>query len=476
MAISIKGGASGNLAAVDANLSLQINPPMSAGQAGFTVAAGEVTDGIGGAAILRRPLDVSPDYRLRSGVDQTLWFDVFNHGVLNTSKYKGVTATMTNSMAAGFLQMNTGSALASGNVTNIQTWRTFTFPLSGALYADFHLALGAQPVANNVVEFGMGYAATTVAPTDGCFFRLTTAGLWEGVAVSNSVEHNVNLTGLAYVANMINHFLLVMNADRVEFWFNDRMYGAIDLTGTGQMASYSSNLPALFRVYNASAVGSAQILKIAAFGITQADLLTNRLWATTQAGQGLSAVNAPDGVTAGQTANYGNSTIPTSCTLSNTAAGYTTLGGQWQFAAVAGAETDYALFSYLVPQGIAALPGKNLIVRGIHIESWNMGAAVATTPFVLQWGLGIGGSAISLATADNATTGVKAHRRITLGGQFLPIGAVIGQQANALDINLDAPIMVESGCYLTVILKIPVGTATASEIIRGTCLINGYFE
>ena len=47
--------------------------------------------------------------------------------------------------------------------------------------------------------------------------------------------------------------------------------------------------------------------------------------------------------------------------------------------------------------------------------------------------------------------------------------------ASPIDINLDAPIMIEAGTYLHVILKIPVGTATASQIIRGTCFINGIF-
>lgn len=75
------------------------------------------------------------------------------------------------------------------------------------------------------------------------------------------------------------------------------------------------------------------------------------------AGMGQSCVNAPDSATAGSTANYANTAAPASATLSNTAAGYTTLGGQFQFAAVAG-ETDYALFAFLVPAGAAAVPAK----------------------------------------------------------------------------------------------------------------------
>jgi hypothetical protein len=47
-----------------------------------------------------------------------------------------------------------------------------------------------------------------------------------------------------------------------------------------------------------------------------------------------------------------------------------------------------------------------------------MGAAVATTPTLLQWGIAYDGTAVSLATADAAST--KAPRRVPLGCQSLP--------------------------------------------------------
>lgn len=124
---------------------------------------------------------------------------------------------------------------------------------------------------------------------------------------------------------------------------------------------------------------------------------------------------------------------PASATLSNTAAGYTTLGGQFQF------------------------------------------AAVATTPTVLQWALGVGSTAVSLATTEAAAA--RAPRRITLGTQAFPVGAAIGADAGKrIDVNLDAPVVVEPGTFLHIILKMPVGTATASQIIRGVVGINAYWE
>jgi hypothetical protein len=42
------------------------------------------------------------------------------------------------------------------------------------------------------------------------------------------------------------------------------------------------------------------------------------------------------------TANYANSAAPASASLANATAGYMTLGGKFQFAAVGGAATKYA--------------------------------------------------------------------------------------------------------------------------------------
>jgi len=110
------------------------------------------------------------------------------------------------------------------------------------------------------------------------------------------------------------------------------------------------------------------------------------------------------------------------------------------------------------------------------IEAYNMGAASATTPTLLQWALGVGSTGVSLATADSLTTGTRAPRRIALGIQSIPIGTAIGGNAAPIDVNLDAPLYVAAGTFLHVILRMPVGTATAAQIIRGTVLINGYYE
>lgn len=92
--------------------------------------------------------------------------------------------------------------------------------------------------------------------------------------------------------------------------------------------------------------------------------------------------------------------------------------------------------------------------------------------------LSVGGkvtySLIEGATADAAAT--KSPARIALGNQVFPIAAAIGAQATRIDVNLDAPVVVNSGEFVHIILKMPLGSATASQIIRGVVGFNGYFE
>ena len=60
--------------------------------------------------------------------------------------------------------------------------------------------------------------------------------------------------------------------------------------------------------------------------------------------------------------------------------------------------------------------------------------------------------------------------------QSMPVGTPIGGALTPIDVNLDAPLYVAAGTFAHVILRIPVATATASQIIRGLVMINGYFE
>jgi len=129
----------------------------------------------------------------------------------------------------------------------------------------------------------------------------------------------------------------------------------------------------------------------------------------------------------------------------------------------------------LNPAGTNALPGKNLYVTAIRICGLVVTGAAAVNATMFFWAVGIGSSAVSLATTDAATT--VSPKRIPLGIQNHLAAAAVGTGADGFDVQFtDAPLVVQPGTYLHIILKQLNGTNTASLVFRGQVMVNGYFE
>jgi hypothetical protein len=60
--------------------------------------------------------------------------------------------------------------------------------------------------------------------------------------------------------------------------------------------------------------------------------------------------------------------------------------------------------------------------------------------------------------------------------QSIPVGAVVGASTNTLSKVFKQPLPINAGNFFHVILKMPVGTATASQIIRGVIGIDATWE
>jgi hypothetical protein len=295
-----------------------------------------------------------------------------------------------------------------------------------------------------------------------------------GVLNSNGTE---SVTGPFTFTNTINtfdKFTIVSTQSEVEFWIDDVLMAHIDRQAGVSQPHYAASVPFAIRHYHPGVAGAIVQAKFGGYSVTLGDMDTQRQWSTTMAGQGLSAIQGASGHAAGMTANNVNSTVPATATLSNTAAGYATLGGRFLFAAPVGAETDYALFAYLNPIATTGITGRNLVVRGVWVDTFNAVVAVATTPTVMEWSLATGSTAVSLATADGAAT--RLPKRVALGVQTFLVGALAGAKSERIDVNLDAPVVVEPGTYIHIILRIPYGTATATELFRGVVGINAYWE
>jgi len=97
-----------------------------------------------------------------------------------------------------------------------------------------------------------------------------------------------------------------------------------------------------------------------------------------------------------------------------------------------------------------------------------------------MWSLAFGHTAVSLATAETgsfATATTHAPRRVALGWQSAAIGTVVGGLYSPdILFTFDSPIVVRPGEFIATIMKIVVGTATASQTITYMVTFDGNFE
>lgn len=336
-------------------------------------------------------------------------------------------------------------------------------------------------VAGTIADFGFGVpSGTTLIVPNGTCFRFTNSGQVQGVITYNSVEiAAVNITAkVSSNGNTVGTPLNMSNSYYTSNYFvydiiidDDNAVFTIQDTATGEMVGYqtipvpigyqkiwgATALPIYYRVYNNVAPSTAPVFILTDTFTSTMDM--NYQGPLTAGNLGMTAGRNP--FTGAQLENHTNSTAPVSATLSNTAAGYATLGGRFQFAAVAGAATDYAIFAIAVPAG------SKFLCEGIIINTYNTVVAVQTTATVMEWAMGFNSPAVSLATANII--------RRQIGVQTFPVTATVGAAAEPIDVTFTTPEVVESGRFVHVILNMPIGTATATEIFRGNVHIKGRF-
>lgn len=428
--------------------------------------AGTVT----GTPLLGSP-ETDDDARLRVAMEAVFDTETFNYTAQNTGKHAYRNTTMTNAWAASGLTTN------SGNITTITTGTQFNtyaeFPMIGAsqLYCEMAASFTAQPTTNTIIDFGLPRLATTnpYAPTDGVYFRLTSAGLF-GVINSNGTETTTTPFSFTYTNNQKYQFIIATHEQNTEFWIDGVLYGNIPTpVGQGQPFMGASLPFGVRHAITGGAAGSAlsfvlndYVISIGGPNIAlTASVMGQRIYGSYQ---GLS------GGTMGSLSTYVNSTNPTAAAPSNTALTANLpggLGGQGLVTAAVAAATDGIWGSYQVPAGTANVQGRRLVLRGVYVDAVNTGAAVATTATTVQFSLAFGHTAVSLATAEAAAA--KAPRRVPLGIMTWPVGAAIGAQPQfgPLSIDLgDAPIFVNPGEFVQLVGKFLVGTATASQTIN----------
>lgn len=469
----------------DADGNALVNTPRQLDQAGYIALAAETDDGTVTAVRSLKQLEASEDYRLRVGVDQPMFNLSFEGTTIAQGHIQQNLTSFTVAQASGFIVLNSGNSVTASQGGNIRTYRTF--PLLGSFSTYFEIwAREANPTATNAVsEWGAAYfSGVTVTPSDGVFFRRTGSGQLKAVINFNGVETESNITeanipgrdGVGVFAPAeTNHYLITVHNDSVEFWINYTLVSKILCPATQGSPASASALPLAWRVYNSGAASAARRLEVGFVNVILGEVMTGKPWSNALAGSGQGAYQNQAGSASGQTANWANSAAPVSATLSNTTAGYATLGGQYQFAATATNETDWALFAYTNPAGTATLPGKTLYVTEVRIGEMVVTGAATVNATMFFWAAAAGSTAVSLATTDGAAT--VGPRRVALGSQAFPATAAVGAIAAGFSLDLErGPLVVPAGTVFHIILKQLNGAATASLVFRGSVTVTGYFE
>jgi hypothetical protein len=427
-----------------------------------------------GAVNLRSP-EVDVDYRLRVSQDLILEEEVFNYTAQNTGKHQYLTTTMTNTWTAGQLTTNATSITTVNTGTQLATYAQFPNTGTTTLSADTEVGFSAQPTTNTFVEFGLGLAGTAlVAPGDGVFFRLNAAGL-QGIASFNGTETSTGVFPLsggtgtwAYTSNKRYQFICYMGGVEAQFWVNDGagavMLGSIPLPAAQGRICMAAGMQYFFKH---RIVGGAMQAFLGAYGVRQGG--TNNTTTISTAGNRLyGPYSGLSGGTMGSLAIYPNSTNPTAAVPTNTTAALGSgLGGQfWETVSLA-VNTDGIISSYQVPAGTVNVPGRRLVIRGIGLMSY-VQTVVVGGPYVAQYSLAFGHTAVSLATAEGAST--KAARRLPLAGLTQVVTAaqaastIVSQPGDSyMDLG-DAPVFVNPGEFVQLVTK-HIGTAGTTGVV-----------
>lgn len=421
--------------------------------------------------------ETDDDYRFRIAHETMHDTETFNYAAQNTGKHMSAATTMALAWSAAGLTTN--SANITTTTTAVQFGSYACFPMFGAsqLYCEIGVAFTAQPVSNTIIDFGLFLrsAANPYTPTDGAFFRLTSAGL-QGVISQNGTETTTSVfahASAAYINSQVKTYLIAIHETEVNFWVDDVLQASIDTPQANGQPFMSSALPFSIRhAITGGAAGGATSMVLRDYTVTSggtqfADTLGNTGNRMHGSYQGLS------GGTMGSLANYANSANPTAAVPTNTTAALGSgLGGQFWETDTLAVTTDGIISSYQVPAATTNVAGRRLAIRGVRIDSY-VQTALTGGGYVAQWSLAFGHTAVSLATGEAAAT--KAPRRLPLGVQAVASGALASVALSSVNVQLQSPVYANPGEFVAVVKK-KVGTAPSAGVIAHVIALDYSWE
>ena len=505
MGIKLQGGNnSTNLTSVNTLNQLRVVTPQdSAGlSAGFVQLSVERDAGnnLGSRRVLAP--ETSDDYRLRSGLDKTIFNATFEGtALINSQLWLQILNTMTSDQRFGFMILNVASSTASAASAYVRTHRTFPIYGTYPIYVDMWIREGNPDGNNNISEWGLIFTTSINSGNqqlmDAICFRRSSGGQLTAVIVNNSIDIQeilINTEGVParngvgnYDPTQSNHYLIDITNDVVNFWINDTLVGTIKCPSAQAYFASATSLPVGFRVFNlGTVVGGSKVISVGYVNVSIGDQNTNKPWSHVLVGSGQGSYQTQQGSAVAPTVlrTTALSGHPASATAriantwtQSTAPALNNLGGLWTSPAMSTLinEAEYPIFSFLNPAGVITLPGKTLYVTGIRIGETNATVAAAGGGgMFLSYIAMPESSGSSMATLDATTT--TSGKSIVLGGQGFASGDVAGTMKPGFDISFPSPLVIPAGKYLMIGVRL-LGTITSNTlVVTGSVAVNGYFE
>ena len=408
---------------------------------------------------------------IRTGQDQLLLHDDIEGTTINTQLWTAATTTFTQAQVASTgINLNSGNTFAASSSSMITSKKMFSKMQLSPIRCRIRARI--VPQSNAIGEWGFGApTAGTAQVPYGAYWRFTASGSivpvisYNGADAVQGTDISTAISALGYT----NYYSwsVIMDDDNCRFTCQNTATGqmvaeqVLQIPATQAKMMSNTHVPVFVRLYeNATGGTTAPYIYVSDVAVLGYDAVYNKPWYLQQAQTTNHAMISPTAFT--QTAQFGNSANPAAATLSNTAAGYTTLGGLFNWVPTTALTTDYNLFCFTVPTNY------QFVCTGIYIDTGVWTVLTTTAPMIIQWFIATNGSSVNLSS--------NGAIRVGVGSQTFATAAAAGTMSTPLGKQFTVPVISESGTFFTVGFRFAGVAPTAAGSIGGMVNIEGFFE
>lgn len=493
----IVGLSSGNQVEVDSSNNMLVNTPGNTpagvargggnANAGGSVMLSENDAGtVTGAKSVKAP-KTSLYRRLRVGIDTLFFNETFNASTQNTNTWVYAFVTMTASQpGTGSLNFGTVQGTASTHGAFMRTFQYF--PIIGKASLAAKISTGVTTVtlvANEVWYCGFGLPTTAgTAPTDGIWFKLTTAGLiGEAIFNTTSAVTGTLATLASFTVGTVYVLEIIVGEQIVEFWRDGILLGTLNNAIINGQPFQNSSLPLFMQKLCTGAVASTNIMRVTDINVYLSDVASNKTWEAQLSTLGQNGNIGQNGHTQGKNSLWANNTAPTAAATSNTVPPFAGLGGIVAILPSTAVSTDGIIQSYTNPASTINITGRNLLVYGVKIDS-HVSVAFTGGPLALEYFIAYGHTADSLATAETGsfvTATTHAPRIVPIGVECYVVTAAVATKATGagqpIEKNFKVPLVVRPGERFAICYRLGVGsTVTSAGAVTMLLGVDSVFE